>query len=148
MSKMNNTQLQHLSSRLNAKIHAAEIAHPNTQKIADLNSEKLTLSDLTGALQILGKSTKTQLQSFLSELLVTPGAIYKNPLISKIRKLPAAASVNARIDKLEIEINLLHEERKAGMIKLRTKRDVVYDQAVFADSPEEVLKAIEAFMAS
>lgn len=104
--------------------------------------------DLTGAYQILSKTTKTQLQELLKDLLTAPGAVYRNPLISKIHELPAAAPINARIAQLNVEINLLQEEREADITKLRAKRDAVYDQAVFADSPEEVLKTIEAFMAS
>ncbi len=148
MSKMNNNQLQHLSSRLNTKIRDAKTTHPNTQKIQDLESERLALSDLTGTYQILSKTTKTQLQELLKDLLTAPGAVYRNPLISKIHELPAAAPINARIAQLNVKINLLQEEREADITKLRAKRDAVYDQAVFADSPEEVLKTIEAFMAS
>jgi len=145
--KMNKQQLEHLSHRLNEKIHTEETNHINSKALRELADEKAHLKGNDGAIQIVGKATKTELQSLLSGFL---SASYFNSsmLSSAIRELPSAVTVNNRIEKLDAEMKILTRERDEDIAKLRKKRDAVYDQAVFADSPEAVMEAVEKFMAS
>jgi len=144
---MNKQQLEHLSRRLNEKIKDAREKHPNSKVIEALSKEKSELNGDKGLLSIVGKATKTELQSCFSSLLLSESYVHRTGVENALRELPAAVSVNNRIEKLDTEIVILKRERTADIAKLEKKRDAVYDQAVFADSPEEVMKAIEKFLA-
>jgi hypothetical protein len=143
---MNKQQLEHLNRRLEDKITAAAQMHPNTARINKLDLQKTELTGNAGALKILGLATKSELQTLVGEFISAKNSAYYSELLKKIFELPAAVTVNQRIARIVAEINALQRVVDQQSTELRKKKAAVYDLAIFADSPEDVLKAIESFL--
>ena len=146
MSKMNKGQLEHLSERLRAKVSKFKEDHPIQIKLNEANAKLklLRFDSLDFRIGLIRRASKEQLKQIAMDQ-VNEGHCFGRTLEASLQKLQSALDLTART-KLEDHIAQLEVKLEKAMNQIRTQQKEVYDLAVFADSSDEVLKAIGEFL--
>lgn len=144
MPKMNKGQLDHLDRRLSEKLALTRKNHPITAQIKVVQTQRGTLVNDQRA--TVAKMSKADLLQVVTDQL-DKGHKYGGTLADSIKRSAPAKSYLKKEKGLLLQIDKLKKLLDRDMAKHEVAKQAVFDQAVFADSPEDVLKVIADFMA-